>query len=273
MLCLITSHELLHIIHAEFRFPEDGDPMTQKYDNLVKGWILSTMSDQVHHMFRIYRSVQLLWRNLESYFTYQPEIECWQGGPSNETEELKCRGASNVNVSNFVSVKLSGLGNYYIWKAQMLCLIERHDLLRLLHGNDDLFEGKYDKLVRDWILSTLDDRLLNDLEHQESVQDLWIKLESLCTDGDTWLEPVVSASTQDRKYIQALNVNLSNFISVKLSGQSNYPIWKIQMLCLINSQKLLHVIFLERVLVYRISMTPLSKVGFLVLRANNYSRI
>ncbi|MFS8019381.1 hypothetical protein Hanom_Chr15g01403161 [Helianthus anomalus] len=157
MLCLITSHELLHIIHAEFRFPEDGDPMTQKYDNLVKGWILSTMSDQVHHMFRIYRSVQLLWRNLESYFTYQPEIECWQGGPSNETEELKCRGASNVNVSNFVSVKLSGLGNYYIWKAQMLCLIERHDLLRLLHGNDDLFEGKYDKLVRDWILSTLDD--------------------------------------------------------------------------------------------------------------------
>ncbi|MFS8019383.1 hypothetical protein Hanom_Chr15g01403181 [Helianthus anomalus] len=59
---------------------------------------------------------------------------------------------------------------------------------------------------------------------------------------DTWLEPVVSASTQDRKYIQALNVNLSNFISVKLSGKSNYPIWKIQMLCLINSQKLLHVI-------------------------------
>ncbi|MFS7917553.1 hypothetical protein Hanom_Chr03g00190391 [Helianthus anomalus] len=69
MLCLIESHNLLHIIHAEIRFPGDGDPMTQKYDKLVKGWIFDTMSDQVIKEFIDYDSVQYLWTELESTFT------------------------------------------------------------------------------------------------------------------------------------------------------------------------------------------------------------
>ncbi|GKA92427.1 ankyrin repeat-containing protein [Tanacetum coccineum] len=43
---------------------------------------------------------------------------------SEQREELMFMLASNVNVSNFVTEKLSGPRNYAMWKAQMLCLME-----------------------------------------------------------------------------------------------------------------------------------------------------
>ncbi|KAJ0800099.1 putative ankyrin repeat-containing domain, PGG domain, ankyrin repeat-containing domain superfamily [Helianthus annuus] len=237
MLFLIGSHELLHIIHAQFRFPEDGDPMTQKYDNLVKGWILSTLNHQVRHEFRIYRSVQLMWRNLESTFTYQPDTddtdtEDTEVDSPNEKEDLKYTQASNANVSKFVSVKLSGQSSYSTWKAQILRLLESYDLLYLLHDNQ-LVEDKYDKLVRDWIFSTLDaSQQFEDGERLYGpVYYLWRKLEDRFRDGVSWPD-----------YTQESIVNVSNFISVKLSGKSNYPIWKVQMICLLKIQNLLHVI-------------------------------
>ncbi|KAJ0800154.1 putative ankyrin repeat-containing domain, PGG domain, ankyrin repeat-containing domain superfamily [Helianthus annuus] len=55
--------------------------------------------------------------------------------------------------------------------------------------------------------------------------------------------PDVSRGVEgDLTYIQALNANVSNFVSVKLSSQSNYPIWKAQMLCLVDSQMLRGII-------------------------------
>ncbi|KAI7746973.1 hypothetical protein M8C21_018815 [Ambrosia artemisiifolia] len=253
MLYLIESHELLHIIHAEARFPQDKtDPTTKKYDSLVRGWILSTMNDEEQHKYRMYRSVQLMWRKLESTFTYQPETSNSNTGDtkdalSNETKDLKyVQLNSNVNVSNFVLEKLSGHNNYNIWRAQMLCLLESHSLLHVIHDIDLFEDNKYDELVKGWIFHTMNDELLRDFQADDYVgstaEDLWEKLESRFTDGYSRPEFVDSASTQDLRYMQASNVNVSNFVSVKLSGCSNYNIWKAQILCLIHSQKLLYVI-------------------------------
>ncbi|KAJ0456196.1 hypothetical protein HanIR_Chr15g0759651 [Helianthus annuus] len=36
--------------------------------------------------------------------------------------------ASNANVSNFISVKLSSKHNYLLWKAQILCMLGSNDM-------------------------------------------------------------------------------------------------------------------------------------------------
>nr|GEY20690.1 ankyrin repeat-containing protein [Tanacetum cinerariifolium] len=50
-------------------------------------------------------------------------------------EDLKFMQASNVNVFNFVSVKLSSQYNYHIWKAQMLCLMESQLMRGIIDAN------------------------------------------------------------------------------------------------------------------------------------------
>ncbi|CAH1449310.1 unnamed protein product [Lactuca virosa] len=47
-------------------------------------------------------------------------------------EDLKYLYASNTNVSNFVSVKLSSDHNYHLWKTQMFSLMETYNLYTLL---------------------------------------------------------------------------------------------------------------------------------------------
>ncbi|XP_035843195.1 uncharacterized protein LOC110928794 isoform X4 [Helianthus annuus] len=253
ILCLIESHDLLHIIHAKARFPWDkGDPMTQAYDKLVRGWILNTITNYVLEDFHFYRSVQLLWRNLELRSASAAELSLPASAelcsPSkrfaytDEADALIYKQASNIKVSNFVPVKLSVRLYYHVWKDQMLRLIESQDLLHVIHINIRFPKSECDKLVKDWILGSMNEELVKDFTDCDSAKDLWTKLESHFTDGDSWPDSVVSASTQDLKYTQASTVNVSNFISVKLSGQSNYPIWKLQMLFLIKSQELVHVI-------------------------------
>ncbi|KAI7738479.1 hypothetical protein M8C21_030393, partial [Ambrosia artemisiifolia] len=200
---LLQSHSLLHIIDEEARSPQDkDDPMTKKYNRLVR----------------------------------------------DETEDLKYMEASNVNVSNFVSVNLSNDSNYSIWRAQMLYLLESHSLLHIITDIHGFEKVKYHKLVNGWILRTMNDELLKEFPAEDyiyidySANYLWEELESRFTKGYSRPEPIVSASTQDLKYTQALNVNVSNFVTAKLSGRSNYRIWKGQMLCLIESQRLLHII-------------------------------
>ncbi|KAI3701569.1 hypothetical protein L6452_26750 [Arctium lappa] len=69
---------------------------------------------------------------------------------------LKYQAASNVNVSNFVSDKLSSNNNYPLWKAQMLCLMESQEMRGIV---DNLFDNpgatyfktvkQYDSLLKD----------------------------------------------------------------------------------------------------------------------------
>ncbi|PWA74942.1 ankyrin repeat-containing domain, PGG domain, Gag-polypeptide of LTR copia-type [Artemisia annua] len=51
-----------------------------------------------------------------------------------------------------------------------------------------------------------------------------------------------SARIQDLKYLYASIANLSNFVSVKLSSDRNYHLWKTQMLCLMKSHNMAGIV-------------------------------
>ncbi|KAI7724451.1 hypothetical protein M8C21_025679, partial [Ambrosia artemisiifolia] len=161
-------------------------------------------------------------------------------------EDLKYIQASSVNVSSFVTVKLSGRHNYEIWKAQMICLMESQELLHILGDHYPFPRDKgahmiwlYDRLVKGWIFGSMEERVLNNFTHFDFARDVWTQLQltfTSATIGDSL------NAREELKYTQATHVNVSNFVSVKLSGRSNYKIWKAQMLGLIDSQDLLHFI-------------------------------
>ncbi|KAI7738481.1 hypothetical protein M8C21_030395 [Ambrosia artemisiifolia] len=194
------------------------------------------------------------------------------GGSSNApdvsatTQDLKFMMESSVNVSNFVSVKLSGHSNYKIWKAQLLCLIKSQALLHFIDAEhpfpgDKGMTAQYDELVKGWIFGSVNEKVLKDLVDFGTAQEIWMKIGSLCnlpisnTEGDSSnapdvstldvIAPVVSAMREDLKYLQALNVDVSNFVSENLVGIINYHTWKTDMLFLIESHELLHIIHAE----------------------------
>ncbi|KAD4179782.1 hypothetical protein E3N88_28373 [Mikania micrantha] len=91
--------------------------------------------------------------------------------------------ASNANVSNFVSVRLSGDVNYHLWKTQMLCLLDAHDMRGLLDHSqtptDSLpkMQKKYDSLLRGWIFGSLSEDVLSIVVDKPSAGIVWEKLE------------------------------------------------------------------------------------------------
>ncbi|GKB65577.1 ankyrin repeat-containing protein, partial [Tanacetum coccineum] len=104
---------------------------------------------------------------------------------SAQIELLRYMQASNVNVSNFVSVKLSSQGNYHLWKAQMLCLIESQMMRGIIDAKYRMpgdmtvnIAKKYDNLLRGWIFGTLKEEVLENVVRFESARDVWKKLES-----------------------------------------------------------------------------------------------
>ncbi|KAK9062927.1 hypothetical protein SSX86_020117 [Deinandra increscens subsp. villosa] len=105
-------------------------------------------------------------------------------------EDLQYIQVSNVNVSNFVSVKLSGHSNYPIWKAQMLHFIESQELLYII--DDDRYTSPeykgvhkswhYERLVLCWILGSMTENQLKNLKefvHIDSAKAVWREVESL----------------------------------------------------------------------------------------------
>ncbi|KAI7738477.1 hypothetical protein M8C21_030391, partial [Ambrosia artemisiifolia] len=182
------------------------------------------------------------------------------------TQDLKFMMESSVNVSNFVSVKLSGHRNYKIWKAQLLCLIKSQALLHFIDAEhpfpgDNGMTAQYDELVKGWIFGSVKEKVLKDLVDLGTAQEVWMKLGSLFnqptsnTEGTSSnaldvsapdaIAPVVYAMREDLKYLQALNVDVSNFVSEKLVGKINYHTWRTEMYHLIESHELLHIIHAE----------------------------
>ncbi|KAD4177985.1 hypothetical protein E3N88_26576 [Mikania micrantha] len=99
-------------------------------------------------------------------------------------KERKYLSASNANVSNFVSVRLSGDGNYHLWKTQMLCLLKAHDMRDLVedsptptHSSSKMKE-KYDSLLKGWIFGSLSEDVLSIVVDSDSAKCVWTKLES-----------------------------------------------------------------------------------------------
>ncbi|KAJ0687627.1 putative ankyrin repeat-containing domain, PGG domain, retrotransposon Copia-like protein [Helianthus annuus] len=93
-----------------------------------------------------------------------------------------------VNVANFISVKLSGHTNYPLWRTQMLCLIEGHDLLGFIDGTLDpppeTSPEKYhwwrrsDALVRGWMLGFLTEDILTGTIGFKTARTIWMHLEA-----------------------------------------------------------------------------------------------
>nr|GEZ61522.1 hypothetical protein [Tanacetum cinerariifolium] len=130
-------------------------------------------------------------------------------------EESEYFSASNVNVANFVSVKLSGQSNYHIWKAQMLSLLDHLIIRDIVENRENWlksksadFAKKYDILLKGWILGSLSEEALKHLDYSADAQTIWVTLANeYCFRG---------------------------YPTVKLSGCSNYHIWKTQMLSLMD---------------------------------------
>ncbi|MFS8028091.1 hypothetical protein Hanom_Chr16g01506411 [Helianthus anomalus] len=126
-------------------------------------------------------------------------------------ETVEYMHASNINVSNFVSVKLSGRNNYHIWKVQMLGLIETRGLLQITNdgavGVESITEN-YRHLVRGWIFSTLNDQVLEDFYdfYGSYVQDIRRQLES------TFKEPSATRDSDMAEGTYSINYYVLDFL-------------------------------------------------------------
>ncbi|KAD6454893.1 hypothetical protein E3N88_09599 [Mikania micrantha] len=104
-------------------------------------------------------------------------------------------GSSSSNIGNpypypsHVTMKLSGRDTYDVWKTQMLCLFESHDMLRFIQlktldgYNEDLWK-RSDALVKGWILGSLSDQTLKSVVNSFpnkvfTTKDAWDNLQTL----------------------------------------------------------------------------------------------
>lgn len=97
---------------------------------------------------------------------------------------------ANLNVANFVSLKLSA-SNYLLWETQVLSLIESQDLLGFITGNTpqpeptvDGVKGvvphpdlpawtRTDRLVKAWITATISEEALGTVVGLTTSAEVW----------------------------------------------------------------------------------------------------
>lgn len=100
-------------------------------------------------------------------------------------EEKSYPYPSTLNISNFVTIKLSSSSNYSLWKAQIICLLESQELISFIDGTNlvqlDLKWKRSDRLVKGWILGSLDEEMLQYVVEKVSARDVWLKLEEICS--------------------------------------------------------------------------------------------
>ncbi|KAL8224101.1 hypothetical protein R6Q57_019576 [Mikania cordata] len=98
---------------------------------------------------------------------------------------------SHVCAPNFVTVKLSGRDTYDVWKMQMWCLLESHDMLGFIPSHTlgkekvgDFLWRRSDSLVKDWILGSLSQQTLKYVvkpisKKDFTAKDVWDKLQTI----------------------------------------------------------------------------------------------
>ncbi|KAK9075765.1 hypothetical protein SSX86_004094 [Deinandra increscens subsp. villosa] len=98
----------------------------------------------------------------------------------NSVEE--CPYPSHVFVPSFLTVKLSGRDKYNVWKTQILCLLESHDMLAFILPSETTsvsLKGwrRSDALVKGWILGSLSEQALLYVAFDNyTAKDIWDKL-------------------------------------------------------------------------------------------------
>ncbi|KAL4563335.1 hypothetical protein LXL04_027376 [Taraxacum kok-saghyz] len=98
---------------------------------------------------------------------------------STQTQQhLEYLYASNANVFNFVSVKLSGEHNYHLWKMQILCLMETYDMQGIVDATFIRPRKQYDSLVKGWIFGSVSEEILATVVDLDSAKEVWDKLKS-----------------------------------------------------------------------------------------------
>ncbi|KAJ9536761.1 hypothetical protein OSB04_un000065 [Centaurea solstitialis] len=131
--------------------------------------------------------------------------------------------ASNTNVSNFVSIRLSGDNNYQLWKTQMLCLMGTHDMCGLVDDAefDDLrasspkIKKQYDNLLKGWIFGSISEGVLATvvgLAKDGSAKDVWDELRKAFGDS-TMCSQQDSAQTKPEAEAEAEVETKDNNIS------------------------------------------------------------
>ncbi|GJX29014.1 ankyrin repeat-containing domain, PGG domain protein [Tanacetum coccineum] len=98
------------------------------------------------------------------------------------TNDLEYLYASNANVSNFVSVKLSSGRNYHIWKIQMLCFMKSHTMADIVYvcpkASSTEIMDQYDSLLVGWIFGSASENVLDAVVNLASAKDVWDQLKS-----------------------------------------------------------------------------------------------
>nr|GEZ22925.1 hypothetical protein [Tanacetum cinerariifolium] len=173
-------------------------------------------------------------------FKYENESAC-KRQETKETsghKKLEYTRASNVNVSNFVSVKLSGHSNYEIWNSQMVCLMESQNMGGIVKHRYDSPAAKsskiiklYNNLLKGWILGSLDEKVAKEFVYDSGVsaKDLWRNLKY------SYGQRERSAGVSSPEYEEEIETTAT---ITEHNENAKLMVWNAQMVCLMESQNM-----------------------------------
>ncbi|KAK2970476.1 hypothetical protein RJ640_028565 [Escallonia rubra] len=146
------------------------------------------------------------------------------------TSSVKYAYPCNLNVANFVSLKLS-TSNYLLWETQMMSLIESQDFLGFINGdiiapdsevnssdgnqrvsNPDFTSWvRTDRLVKAWITGTLSEEALGVVVGLKTSADVWKALGDAFSQNSQAREFELLAQLQVKKGNASLSNHLRDF--------------------------------------------------------------
>ncbi|KAH7853287.1 hypothetical protein Vadar_000936 [Vaccinium darrowii] len=150
----------------------------KRSDNLVQGWILATLSEDIRLEMSDEITAKEMWEELEENFDRTTS----NGNNSSPIEKYPY--PTEFNVLDFVPKGLFER-NYQKWKKLMLGFIERQGFVGFIDGtaqeeigNQDYYKAwkRSDNLVQGWILATLTEDIRLEVSDEMTAKDLWDEL-------------------------------------------------------------------------------------------------
>ncbi|XP_059665949.1 uncharacterized protein LOC132311843 [Cornus florida] len=209
----------------------------KRSDELLQRWITETISEDVLPHVVCLKTAQDMWSKLITL---------------HETK-IEYPHPAEINVRDFVQIKLSKLDNYFRWKSLMIGLIKNQGMFGFISGevsappetirvpvddDDDSFYfrtkeienpdyqdwKRSDELLQRWIKQTINEDVLPNVVRWKTAKDMWSQLVIL----------------GERKMEYPKDIKVTEVVPIKLSSSThNYSSWKTQMLHFIESQGML----------------------------------